>query len=347
MLVNWKRFFAVLLISALLTGVFTCTQSIPSSGIDEPQPPSTAATEPATAPSTQPDPLPPSAGPTLQQATMQPPAWKFVTLPSISAKEYFVYDVEMGDFLYISDNTTKQMYPASTTKLFTTYVALQYLSPDDVITVGSELNYVAWDASRVGFQKGDQVSVKTLAYGALLPSGCDASYILAAAAGRAILGQKNATAKNAIAAFMEECNRMAKDMGMKKTHLVTPDGYHDPDHKISLQAFVIIGKACLENRLIAKIVSTASTTVSYTKSSGKSTTVTLKNTNYIIHSDNKYYNGNCIGLKTGFTNAAGYCLLTAYKVNGRYVLIGVFGCKESNDRFKDANKLFDAYRPYL
>ncbi len=342
MAANFKRLLGALLVFALLAGAFAHSQSIPISSVDGSQP-ATMATAPAELPVVS---LPPSAGPTLQQVTCQPPAWKFVTLPSISAKEFFVYDVEMGDFLYISDQTDKQLYPASTTKLFTTYVALQYLSQDDVVTVGSELNYVQWDASKVDFQKGDKVSVEALAYGALLPSGCDASYILAAAAGKVILGDKNATARKAIDAFMDECNRLAAELGMEKTHLVTPDGYHDAKHKISLQSFVIIGKLCLEHKLIGQIVSTEKTTITYTRN-GNSISKTLKNTNYTIRSDSQYYNADCIGLKTGFTDKAGYCLLTAYKVDGRYVLIGVFGCSDADNRFKDANKLFDTYLPYL
>lgn len=346
MVTNLKRLFSALLVFALLAGAFAHGQSIPISGVDESQPPSTAVTQPASLPDTPAEPLPPSAGPTEQQAVFQLPAWKFITLPRLSAKEFFIYDTALEDFLYISDKTDKQLYPASTTKLFTTYVALQHLSKSDVVTVGSELNYVQWDASRVGFQKGDKVTVEALAYGALLPSGCDASYILAAAAGKAILGDKNATARNAIDAFMAECNRLAEKLGMVKTHFVTPDGYHDAQHKISMQGFVIIGKLCLEHKLIGKIVSTVQTTITYTRGGG-SYSKTLKNTNYTIRSDSEYYQENCVGLKTGFTDKAGYCLLTAYKVDGRYILIGVFGCKDSEDRFEDANKLFNTYLPYL
>ncbi len=341
-----KRLIGAFLVFALLAGVFAHSQSIPISGVGESQPPSTAATEPATAPSTPPSSLPPSAGPTLQQAVSQQPAWKFITLPRISAKEFFVYDTGLEDYLYISDDVDKQLYPASTTKLFTTYVALQYLSSDDVVVVGSELSYVQWDASKVGFQKGDKVSVEALVYGALLPSGCDASYILAAAAGKVILGDQKATAKNAIAAFMAACNRMAEELGMMDTNLVTPDGYHDSKHKISLQGFVIIGKVCLDHELIARITATAKTTITYTRG-GNSYSKTLKNTNYTIQSESSYYNKDCIGLKTGFTDKAGYCLLTAYEVDGRYILIGVFGCKDSEDRFKDTNKLFSTFLPYL
>ena len=311
-------------------------------------------TEPESAPAIQPEnslpqapTLPPSSGYTLQEPLAQAPGKPNVSIPKLSAKYFFIYDTRMEDFLYINCDPSKSIYPASTTKLFTTYVALQYLKLDTIITAGSELTYVASDTSLAGFKQGDQISVEALAYGALLPSGCDASYILAAAAGRVILADQTATAKSAIDTFMEECNRMATALGMENTNFVTPDGYHHSQHRISLQAYSIIAQLCLEDKTIGKIVRTVSTTFQYTNSKGNVSTATWKNTNKTILPNSEYYNPYTIGMKTGYTTPAGYCLLTAYEIDGRFIIIGIFGCSGINDRFKDANKLFEAYLPYL
>lgn len=319
----------------------TSTATEPSATLPEP-------TEPQpTQPDADPEPLPPSSGYTTQLSLSQKPAKPNVAVPKLSAKNFFIYDTRISEFLYINCDADTAIYPASTTKLFTSYVALQYLSPDDIVTVGKELSYVAYDASVAGFQRGDRVSAEALVYGALLPSGCDASYILAAAAGRVILGNENATAKNAISAFMDECNRLAKELGMENTYLVTPDGYHHADHKISMEAFVIIANCCLENALIKKVTTSAEATVTYTNSRGKACTLLFRNTNLTIQPESEYYNVHSIGLKTGFTNAAGYCLLTAYNIDDRYIIVGIFGSRSSSDRFKDTNKLFNAYLPHL
>ena len=308
----------------------------------------TEPTQPPTEPSApEPEPTPPSAGPLVHAPVWQEPALSQIKAPKLSADNFFIYDTAISDYLYINTQASKAIYPASTTKLFTTYVALQYLSPEDIIKVGKELDYVMWDASRAGFKKGDRVSVEALVYGALLPSGCDASYILAAAAGRVILKNKNATAKSAINAFMAECNRMAKELGMKNTNLVTPDGYHEDDHKISMEGFVTIAQCCLENKLIKRVIRSSEATISYTNSQGKTCSEDFKNTNLIIHPESKYYHASCVGLKTGSTNDAGYCLLSAYYVDGRYIIVGIFGCQSSNKRFQDANTLFETYLPYL
>lgn len=348
---HYKRILSLALICAIIIGC-QCIITWPT---EVNATPFAASTEPDTTPTTsipdstipEPMPLPPSTGFIPQKPLSQAPVKPTVSIPKLSAKRFFIYDTGSEEFLYINCDTEKAIYPASTTKLFTTYVALQYLSPETIVTVGKELSYVASDASAAGFRQGDRVSVEALAYGALLPSGCDASYILAAAAGKVILSDKNATAKSAINAFMEECNRIAKQLGMKNTNLVNPDGYHHKDHRISMQAFAIIGTHCLNNKLIARIVASTKATVTYTNSSGKTRTLQFQNTNHCIHPNTDYYNAYCVGLKTGYTSDAGYCLLTAYEIDGRYILIGIFGCSSSKDRFKDANKLFNAYLPHL
>lgn len=361
------KIVCLVLLCAIFAGVFAGSQRmslrLPDAAVPTfPTPPSsTVTTPPVTVPTTvpeptqpptqptppEPEPLPPGSGYTVQLSTQQKPAMPNVVIPKLSADDFFIFDTRIDDFLYISSQPDKAIYPASTTKLFTTFVALQYLQPEDVVTVGSELSYVQSDASVAGFRRGDRVSVEALAYSALLPSGCDASYILAAAAGRVILADANATAKNAITAFMAECNRLGQELGMVNTNFVTPDGYHHDDHRISLQAFVIIGKCSLENALIAQVAATPSTVITYANSRGKTCTKELFNTNLTIHAESEYYNAHSIGLKTGFTDDAGNCLLTAFEVDGRYILVGVFHCRSSDSRFQDTNKLFHTYLPYL
>lgn len=333
-----KRIFCILLLCIVLTGTITIPiLGMVGTGSSSNPVASTAATSPILT----------GRGPTLQQPMVQKPAWQFLDLSFVEARQFFVYDTRTESYWHISDEANTAIYPASTTKLFTTYVALQYLSPDDNIKVGAEVNSVAWDASQVGFQKGDTVSVKVLVQCALLPSACDASYILAAAAGKRILKDSKATAQDAISAFMTECNRRAREMGMENCNLVTPDGYHKKDHKLSLQAFVIIGKFCLQDSVISKIVSSPNTTITYRQANGMIKTKDLKNTNFTVRPDSPYYHSQSVGLKTGSTNEAGYCLLTAYEVEGGHILIGVFGCADKNDRFQFANALFEAYLPFL
>lgn len=308
----------------------------PTTAPTEPKPTETtppATTVPATPPATEPEPTHPKI-----------PASE---IPELHAQNAFVYDTRNDHFLYSSTAVEIIVYPASTTKLFTCYVALQYLDPDQAITVGNELSYVASDASVAGFRKGDVVTVENLLYGALLPSGCDASYILAAAAGRVILENQNASANEAITAFVSECNRQAQALGMMSTNLANPDGYHHRKHYFSLQALAIVGALALEHEVLARICATDAVTITYQNKDGESCTATLKNTNLLIRPQSTYYHELAVGLKTGTTGPAGACLLAAFQVPGGYILIGVFGCSTNEGRFSDAHTLFDACLPYL
>ena len=140
---------------------------------------------------------------------------------------------------------------------------------------------------------------------------------------------------------------LAKEMGMENCNLVTPDGYHEENHKLSLQAMTIIGTACLQDPTISHVVSSPTATISYRTANGETRSKDLKNTNHTIRPEGKYYHPKSVGLKTGFTDDAGYCLLTAYQIDGGYILIGIYGCEDANNRFLFANTLFEAFLPYI
>lgn len=350
------RFICLLLIFSVLTGVLGgCREEAPPT-VQDPGvsldtsptattpslPPETAAptvpsetipTEPPTAP---PDTEPPATEPPATLPNLQPPALK--------AKESFIYDTRTGQFVYASTDIDTALYPASITKLFTAYVALQFLDPTESVTVGKEVALVAYDASKAGLEKGQTWTVEGLLYCALLPSGCDASYTLAIAAGRKILVDPKASIEDSLKAFMVQCNMLAMELGMENTNFVTPDGYHHKNHYISIMAYPIIAQCILEDEVLSDIVKTPSTTVTYANMAGRKCKTKMWNTNKILRSGfHDLYRSEAIGLKTGSTKPAGNCLLSAFAVDGGYIIIGVFGCAEKNDRFSDTNILFDYY----
>ena len=272
------------------------------------------------------------------------PALEPLSPPDTAAQHAFIYDTRTNEFLYTTDPVEKALYPASVTKLFTSYVALLCLDPEETVTIGKERDLVALDASIAGLEKGTTWTVEGLLYGALLPSGCDASYSLAVAAGRKILEDSDAKIKDALAAFMAECNYIAHELGMDNTNFVTPDGYHNPKHTISIRGYMIIAKLVLENELLRTIAATPQITVTYETKSGKSAQITMRNTNRILHPEQtEFYRPEAIGLKTGSTTPAGKCLLAAYQLEGGYLIIGVFGCMDTVGRFTSVNTLFDYF----
>lgn len=256
---------------------------------------------------------------------------------TLESRTYFVYDCNDDNVLALSGELTDRVYPASVTKLFTAYVALQYLDPDTVVTLGQEVNLVASDSSLAYVKRGQSLTVARLVEGMLLPSGNDAAYGLAVAAARAQSGNANMGIDDALTYFVALMNETAAELGMTGSHFANPDGYHDPDHYLSLGDLITVGKLALENEVIRSCTSTVEDRVEL--SSGSITV--WHNTNSIIDPSSQYYNEDAIGLKTGYTSTAGFCLLTAFDMDGRYILIGSFGCVRPEDRFIDTLKLYD------
>lgn len=252
------------------------------------------------------------------------------------AQQYFVYDCNANTFLVSSGQANERVYPASITKLFTAYVAMQYLEPTAEITAGNALDMVAWGSSVAKIQKGDVLTVEQLVEAMLLPSGNDAAYLLACAAGKVIADDENLNTLSALQAFMSQMNSQAATLGMTGTHFVNPDGIHDTNHYSTFGDLTILGKLSLENETIMKYAITPKEDVVL-----HGETVKWKNTNALIDPSTPYYCPYAVGLKTGQTPSAGSCLLSAFRMDSYSLLIGVFGCPEEEDRFDDTLQLFN------
>lgn len=282
----------------------------------------------------------------ITEATTSPPE----TLPDprqaaceevgkkISAGHVFVYDTGEREMLYCNTASTESLYPASITKLFTAYVALEILEPDTVITAGKELGLLQPGSSTAWIAYGSRLTAEMLVEAMLLPSGNDAAYVLAAAAGRAAAGNQSLGASAAVGAFVERMNEMGQEVGLVNTHFVNPDGYHDNAHYSCPQDLARIGALALEDPVIAKYASTTRDTVRFV--SGES--VTWDNTNRLLNPDSELYCPESVGLKTGYTNRAGFCLLSAFRWEDRQVLVGIFGAKDKLSRYSDAAALWQA-----
>ncbi len=299
-----------------------------------------AAGLPAFAPDT-PDTTPPSGESTTQtttETTEPAPTWmNFPENRELTAKQAFVYDFQKGEFAALLGNPTDRVYPASITKLFTAYVALQYVQPEDQITAGDVLSMVYPGSSVANIEKGDVLSVEQLVEAMLLPSGNDAAYLLAEAAGKALKQDDTLSASQAVTAFMEQVNSQAAQLGMTGTHFDNPDGIHTDNHYTTFSDLVILGQKCLENETIMKYAKVSSEEVTL----GGRESAKWENTNSLIVPASPYYCPWATGLKTGQTPSAGSCLLSSFDVEGARYLIGVFGCPEIEDRFEDTLQLLN------
>lgn len=256
---------------------------------------------------------------------------------NMDAEHIFIYDCEAGEMLFCSTDPADSLYPASITKLFTAYVALLHLPPETVVTVGDELSLVRPGSSTAFLARGHRLTVQMLVEAMLLPSGNDAAYALAAAAGRQ-LDPEAGTPTDAVAVFVEEMNRQAALLGARDTTFSNPDGYHQESHISSPADLALLGAAVAEQELIGKYSTLFADSVRF--KSGH--TITWYNTNRLVNPGDSFYEPALLVGKTGYTSQAGYCLLAVVQGEDRTVLVGVFGAADKTRRYTYAHALLDA-----
>lgn len=258
----------------------------------------------------------------------------------LSARQILVYDSTNDQVLYVKAPEGGKLYPASVTKLFTCYAALQILDPAKVVTAGNELDLVAEDSSKAYIYRNQQVTVKMLVGGMMMPSGNDAAMIMAAAAGRKLAGNSKLPAEEAVRTFVAEMNRQAKELGFEKTHFTNPDGYHVGSHYTCLNDMIRMAELALDNEIIRKYMGYYGLNLTYV--SGQSNT--WINTNQLMNKNGEFYCEDAIGMKTGHTSQAGHCLMSAFEIGEKTIVIGVFGCSDKNARFADSIVLRNVYK---
>ena len=256
----------------------------------------------------------------------------------VKAGHVFVYDTACRKMLYSSTPETEALYPASITKLFSAWVALQILEPDTVVMAGKELGLLQPGSSTALIAYGSRLTVRMLVEAMLLPSGNDAAYVLAAAAGRKIADSPDLSAKKAVAVFMEEVNRRSGEVGLANSFFVNPDGYHAPEHHSCPGDLATVGELALENEILAEYMALQQDRVTF--ASGE--TVTWYNTNRLLNPESAWYCEAAVGMKTGYTQEAGYCLLAAFRQAEGYILVGIFNAENKLSRYTDAVTLFQA-----
>lgn len=260
-----------------------------------------------------------------------------IAVEELDAEHVFLYDVEKQEMLFCNTDETDRVFPASVTKLFSAWIALRILPEDTVVTAGWELGMLKPGSSAAFISLDSRLTVEMLIEGMLLPSGNDAALVLAAAVGRQLLGEKNATAGRAVAEFVAEMNRAAQALGFQNSHFENPDGYHGENHYSCPADLAQIAKLALDEPTIVRCMELQKDKVTFV--SGQ--THIWENTNRLINPDSVYYCPDAVGMKTGYTGNAGYCLMAAF--GDSPLVVGVFGSEDSAGRYESAAILYAAW----
>ena len=242
--------------------------------------------------------------------------------PNINARIAVAYDRKSGKVIY-GKNENKRTAMASTTKIMTAIVLIENADLNQTITVSAKA--AGTGGSRLGLKHNDKITMKDLLYGLMLKSGNDAAVAIAENVG------------GSIEKFADLMNEKAKEIGLDNTHYVTPHGLDNPEHYTTAYELAKLADYALKNEIFAKVVNTKNYTVTingYPKN--------ITNTNELLG----YLDG-VNGVKTGFTNNAGRCLVTSVNRNEFEIITVVLQADTKKIRTTDSISLIEyVYKNY-
>ncbi len=235
--------------------------------------------------------------------------------PQLTARGVVVQDVDSSTVMY-EKNADQFMIPASTTKIMTALVALDYWSDlGSIITVKNEDRAIG---QTIDLVKGEQLTVRSLITGLLIHSGNDAALALAD------------NYEGGYAGFVAAMNVKAKNLHLDSTVYKNPSGIEQYGHYTTPRDLAILAAVAMDNEFIAQTVSTQFTII----------TDITGNIAHPLESTNELLGviPGLKGLKTGWTTGAGECLVSYVVQQDHPVVIVVLG---SNDRFGETTKIVD------
>ena len=238
--------------------------------------------------------------------------------PQLSAGSYLLVDFVSGAVL-AEKNPHQRMEPASLTKMMTAYIVAQELgrgsiSSSDPVIISDAAQ--AMPGSRMFVEAGTTATIDELLHGLIIQSGNDASVALAEHIGASEEG------------FVDIMNRIAEKLGMKHTNYMNASGLPDPSHYTTASDLAIIARAIIRD--FPELYAIYSIR-EYTYNN-----ITQKNRNSLLGRD-----ASVDGMKTGHTNAAGYCLVASAQREGMRLISIILGTASDKTRIAESQRLLN------
>lgn len=249
-------------------------------------------------------------------------------MPEIVADGAIVVDVTTGYTLYEKNIYTKY-YPASITKIMTATLSIENLKYEDIVTFSHDAVFSIEPGSSAGYlNEGEQITVEQCLYGLMLISGNDLANGLA---------ESVAGTMDAFAVMMTE---KAKSLGCVNTNFTNAHGLHDENHYTCPYDMAIMARnAYMNYEQFRTLISTVRVEIPPTAMCNE--TRYWLNSNRMIRSDTDYYDEDCLGGKTGFTDQAGGTLVTFHNINGRTIMVVLMKDTNSAGAYVDTISMCD------
>ena len=247
--------------------------------------------------------------------------------PAIGAQAAILIDANTGAILY-AKNIHEKLYPASITKLLSTYVAIQECELDEMVTFSEDAVYSInwWEDANMGVYAGSSLTLEEVLYGILVGSANEAAYAVA----EHVSGN--------LESFSTLMNKTAKELGCLNTNFVTPNGIHDENHYTTAYDMALIAKAFFSNETLTKMSSTTRFDVPVTENQTREGLILTAKSQLLPGKPYAYQP--LVGTKTGYTDQARQTLVSCAEKNG-LKLICVILKEESPAQFTDTIELFN------
>ena len=257
--------------------------------------------------------------------------------PFVTADAWAIGEARTGRILWQSQGSESRDF-ASTTKVMTAWVILQEAARqpnllNEVVTFSADADRTP--GTTAGLKTGEKIAVGELIYGLMLPSGNDAAIALAEFVGpRLSLEGSSADEKKPVARFVAQMNRVAKELGMTQTNYTNPHGLPDRRHRSCAIDQALLATRVMQNDLFRNYVRTRRHAVRVEGPGGYTRNLVWKNGNDLLEIEG--YSG----IKTGTTDAAGACLISAGMHQNEELIVVVLGSSSNQSRYTDTRNLF-------
>ncbi len=251
-----------------------------------------------------------------------------VTGFEITAKAGALISLDTDEYLY-QNNIDKKIYPASITKIMTAVIMLESekFDKDGKIQMSqSALDLVLGTGSVVShFVAGEEFTQLDLMYLVLMSSFGDCTYLAAE------------FYEGSVENFVQKMNEKAKELGLTGTHYTNPVGLHDDDNYTTVRDIYTLTKYALGNKIFKEVCETPR----YTMSTNLTEKKTLTTTNNLQDTTTNYYYQYAKGVKTGYTDEAGRCLVSTASANGYNYVCILMGCPPNEKKhFTESTELY-------
>lgn len=249
-----------------------------------------------------------------------------VTGVDISAKAGMLVSLDTDEMLY-ENNIDKKVYPASITKIMTGILILENekYNPQAKIAMTKEvLDMILGTGSSVSLMvEGEEITEEDLLYMVLMSSYGDSTLLAAIHYGGSVEN------------FVAMMNAKAKELGLTGTHYSNPIGLHDENTYTTVRDICTLTKYALKNETFKTVCETSRHNVTTSRGSR-----TLSTTNLLQDKNTNYFYQYAKGVKTGFTDQAGYCLVSTASYNGYNYMCILMNCDKSTKRFTESANLY-------